>query len=88
MGGVPDCLHFKEHLNQNSNPETYITSEHSYQKPGTGLEHARDEQGIHTAAQFNLKEEEVTIEQLKNQIWFKAGEKIQSLKSMLCLCFV
>ncbi|XP_051721682.1 PHD finger protein 20-like protein 1 isoform X9 [Ctenopharyngodon idella] len=61
MGGVPDCLHFKEHLNQNSNPETYITSEHSYQKPpGTGLEHARDEQGIQTASQFNLKEEEVS----------------------------
>ncbi|XP_077072082.1 PHD finger protein 20-like protein 1 isoform X4 [Siphateles boraxobius] len=61
MGGVPDCLHFKEHLKQNSNPETYITSEHSYQKPpSTDLEHSREEQGIHTAAQFNLKEEEVS----------------------------
>uniref|UniRef100_A0A8C1QUY5 PHD finger protein 20 like 1 n=1 Tax=Cyprinus carpio TaxID=7962 RepID=A0A8C1QUY5_CYPCA len=59
MGGIPDCLHFKEHLNLNSNPETYITSEHSYQKPpGTGLEHTRDEQGMQTASQFNLKEEE------------------------------
>uniref|UniRef100_A0A671M4F8 PHD finger protein 20-like protein 1 n=1 Tax=Sinocyclocheilus anshuiensis TaxID=1608454 RepID=A0A671M4F8_9TELE len=59
MGGVPDCLHFKEHLNLNSNPETYITSEHSYQKPpGTGLEHTRDEQGMQTASQFNRKEEE------------------------------
>uniref|UniRef100_A0A8C1LUD0 PHD finger protein 20 like 1 n=1 Tax=Cyprinus carpio TaxID=7962 RepID=A0A8C1LUD0_CYPCA len=49
MGGIPDCLHFKEHLNLNSNPETYITSEHSYQKPpGTGLEHTRDEQGMQT----------------------------------------
>ncbi|XP_050987828.1 PHD finger protein 20-like protein 1 isoform X5 [Labeo rohita] len=61
MGGVPDCLHFKEHLNQNSNPETYITSEHSYQKPpGTGLEHTRDEQGMQMASQFNRKEEEVS----------------------------
>lgn len=61
MGGVPDCLHFKEHLNQDSSPETYITSEHSYQKPpGTGLEHTRDEQGMHTASQFNRKEEEVS----------------------------
>ncbi|XP_073703322.1 PHD finger protein 20-like protein 1 isoform X4 [Garra rufa] len=61
MGGVPDCLHFKEHLNQNSNPETYITSEHSYQKPpGTGLEHTRDEHGMQTASQFNRKEEEVS----------------------------
>ncbi|XP_059424035.1 PHD finger protein 20-like protein 1 isoform X4 [Carassius carassius] len=61
MGGVPDCLHFQEHLNQNSSPETYITSEHSYQKPpGTGLEHSRDEQGTQTASQFNRKEEEVS----------------------------
>uniref|UniRef100_A0A673LC83 PHD finger protein 20-like protein 1 n=1 Tax=Sinocyclocheilus rhinocerous TaxID=307959 RepID=A0A673LC83_9TELE len=61
MGGVPDCLHFKEHLNLNSNPETYITSEHSYQKPpGTGLERTRDEQGMQTASQFNRKEEEVS----------------------------
>uniref|UniRef100_A0A672JXJ6 PHD finger protein 20-like protein 1 n=1 Tax=Sinocyclocheilus grahami TaxID=75366 RepID=A0A672JXJ6_SINGR len=61
MGGVPDCLHFKEHLNQNLSPETYITSEHSYQKPpGTGLEHTRDEQGMQTASQFNRKEEEVS----------------------------
>ncbi|XP_057196535.1 PHD finger protein 20-like protein 1 isoform X1 [Triplophysa rosa] len=68
MGGVPDCLPFKEHLNLNSNPETYITSEHSYQKPpGTGLEHMhgpqRDEQGTQTPShtmQFNLKEEEVS----------------------------
>ncbi|XP_043117645.1 PHD finger protein 20-like protein 1 [Puntigrus tetrazona] len=61
MGGVPDCLHFKEHLNQNSSPQTYITSEHSYQKPpGTGLEHTRDEQGMQTASQFNRKEEEVS----------------------------
>ncbi|XP_026120232.1 PHD finger protein 20-like protein 1 isoform X1 [Carassius auratus] len=61
MGGVPDCLHFKEHLNLNSSPETYITSEHSYQKPpGTGLEHTRDEQGMQTATQFYRKEEEVS----------------------------
>ncbi|XP_051999355.1 PHD finger protein 20-like protein 1 isoform X4 [Xyrauchen texanus] len=65
MGGVPDFLHFKEHLNQNLNPETYITSEHSYQKPpGTGLEHPqRDEQGNQTPSQttqFNVKEEEVS----------------------------
>uniref|UniRef100_A0A8C2CV13 PHD finger protein 20 like 1 n=1 Tax=Cyprinus carpio TaxID=7962 RepID=A0A8C2CV13_CYPCA len=61
MGGVPDCLHFREHLNQNSSPETYITSEHSYQKPpGTGLEHTRDEQGMQMASQFNRKEEEVS----------------------------
>lgn len=37
MGGLPDCLHFQEVLadpeNQNSLPDTYITSEHSYQKP-------------------------------------------------------
>ncbi|XP_036393902.1 PHD finger protein 20-like protein 1 isoform X1 [Megalops cyprinoides] len=43
MGGVPDCIHFQEHLadplNQNSNPEAYIASEHSYQKPpGLGLD--------------------------------------------------
>ncbi|XP_041758492.1 PHD finger protein 20-like protein 1 isoform X4 [Coregonus clupeaformis] len=40
MGGLPDCIHFTDHLddksldNQNSSkPDTYITSEHSYQKP-------------------------------------------------------
>ncbi|XP_051574530.1 PHD finger protein 20-like protein 1 isoform X3 [Myxocyprinus asiaticus] len=65
MGGIPDCLHFKEHLNQDSNPETYITSEHSYQKPpGTSLEHTqRDEQGTQTALHttpFNINEEEVS----------------------------
>lgn len=68
MGGVPDCLPFKDHLSQNSNPETYITSEHSYQKPpGTGLEHThgsqRNEYGTQTPShmmQFNLKEEEVS----------------------------
>lgn len=66
MGGVPDCLHFKEHLNQNSSSETYITSEHSYQKPpGTGLEYTWDEQGMQTASQFNRKEEEVSKGQLK-----------------------
>lgn len=73
MGGVPDCLPFKEHLSQNSNPETYITSEHSYQKPpGMGLEHIhgtqRDEHGMQTPShmmQFNLKEEEVMITQIK-----------------------
>ncbi|KAJ8354247.1 hypothetical protein SKAU_G00218140 [Synaphobranchus kaupii] len=42
MGGVPDCIHFQEHLedplNQNSNLDAYIASEHSYQKPaGLGL---------------------------------------------------
>ena len=37
MGGLPDCLHFQEVLadseDQNCLPDTYITSEHSYQKP-------------------------------------------------------
>ncbi|XP_035286723.1 PHD finger protein 20-like protein 1 isoform X2 [Anguilla anguilla] len=42
MEGVPDCIHFQEHLadplNQNSNLDAYIASEHSYQKPpGLGL---------------------------------------------------
>ncbi|KAG9344999.1 hypothetical protein JZ751_009539, partial [Albula glossodonta] len=42
MGGVPDCIHFQEHLsdplNQNSTLDAYIASEHSYQKPpGLGL---------------------------------------------------
>ncbi|KAL0963539.1 hypothetical protein UPYG_G00307720 [Umbra pygmaea] len=46
MGGLPDCIHFTGHLDDNplgnsSNLDTYITSEHSYQKPpGLGhLEH-------------------------------------------------
>ncbi|KAJ8013230.1 hypothetical protein DPEC_G00051110 [Dallia pectoralis] len=40
MGGLPDCIHFTDHLDDisldnhnSSNPDTYITSEHSYQKP-------------------------------------------------------
>ncbi|XP_026855756.2 PHD finger protein 20-like protein 1 isoform X2 [Electrophorus electricus] len=50
MGGVPDYVLFQEHLNQNSNPDTYITSEHSYQKPsGTGHQHTL-EQGSQTAS--------------------------------------
>ncbi|XP_072535584.1 PHD finger protein 20-like protein 1 isoform X4 [Salminus brasiliensis] len=63
MGGVPDCILFQEHFNQNSNPETYITSEHSYQKPSsTGHQHTH-EQGSQTAPQtllFVPKEEEVS----------------------------
>ncbi|XP_066571865.1 PHD finger protein 20-like protein 1 isoform X2 [Amia ocellicauda] len=44
MGGHPDCIHYQDRIadsiNQNSNPETYITSEHSYQRPpGLGLDH-------------------------------------------------
>lgn len=40
MGGVPDCFLFQHHNIQHLNPETYITSEHSYQKPsGTGHKH-------------------------------------------------
>ncbi|KAI4893268.1 hypothetical protein NFI96_019668 [Prochilodus magdalenae] len=63
MGGVPDCILFQEHFNQNSNPDTYITSEHSYQKPSsTGHQHTH-EQGSQTASQtllFVPKEEEVS----------------------------
>ncbi|XP_010878758.2 PHD finger protein 20-like protein 1 isoform X2 [Esox lucius] len=40
MGGLPDCIRFTDHLDDvsldnhnSSNPDTYITSEHSYQKP-------------------------------------------------------
>ncbi|XP_058866511.1 PHD finger protein 20-like protein 1 isoform X2 [Acipenser ruthenus] len=47
MGGFPECIHHQERIadciNHNSNQkaeDTYITSEHSYQKPpGFGLEH-------------------------------------------------
>ncbi|XP_030637330.1 PHD finger protein 20-like protein 1 [Chanos chanos] len=64
MGGLPDCIHFREHLSQNANPDTYITSEHSYQKPpGTGSDPHREEQGAQTAShtvQFVPKEEEVS----------------------------
>ncbi|XP_076846659.1 PHD finger protein 20-like protein 1 isoform X2 [Brachyhypopomus gauderio] len=50
MGGVPDCVLFQERLRQNSNTETYITSEHSYQKPpGTGPQHTH-EQASQTAS--------------------------------------
>ncbi|XP_036439547.1 PHD finger protein 20-like protein 1 isoform X1 [Colossoma macropomum] len=63
MGGVPDCILFQEHFNQNSNTDTYITSEHSYQKPsGTGHQHTH-EQGSQTPSQtllFVPKEEEVS----------------------------
>ncbi|TRY66914.1 hypothetical protein DNTS_017011 [Danionella cerebrum] len=60
MGGIPDSLHFRGHLNQNSNPETYITSEHSYQKPpGTAAEHTRDVQGTPAASIKEEEEEEV-----------------------------
>uniref|UniRef100_A0A8B9L5A1 PHD finger protein 20-like protein 1 n=1 Tax=Astyanax mexicanus TaxID=7994 RepID=A0A8B9L5A1_ASTMX len=63
MGGVPDCIMFQEHFNQNSNPETYITSEHSYQKPSsTGHPHTQ-EQASQTTPQTVLlvpKEEEVS----------------------------
>ncbi|XP_061074489.1 PHD finger protein 20-like protein 1 isoform X3 [Conger conger] len=41
MGGVPDCVHYQEHLDslsQSSTLDAYIASEHSYQKPaGLGL---------------------------------------------------
>ncbi|XP_028843679.1 PHD finger protein 20-like protein 1 isoform X2 [Denticeps clupeoides] len=37
MGGVPDCVHFRDRLCQNT--DTYITSEHSYQKPAETLGH-------------------------------------------------
>ncbi|XP_029599148.1 PHD finger protein 20-like protein 1 isoform X7 [Salmo trutta] len=35
MGGLPDCIHLTDNSlnNQNSKTDTYITSEHSYQKP-------------------------------------------------------
>ncbi|XP_060777862.1 PHD finger protein 20-like protein 1 isoform X3 [Neoarius graeffei] len=63
MGGVPDCIMFQQRINQNLNPETYITSEHSYQKPsGMGHQH-KHEQGFQTASQtlqFIPKEEEVS----------------------------
>lgn len=63
MGGVPDCIMFQQRVNQNLNPETYITSEHSYQKPsGMGHQH-KHEQGFQTASQtlsFIPKEEEVS----------------------------
>uniref|UniRef100_W5MKB6 PHD finger protein 20-like protein 1 n=1 Tax=Lepisosteus oculatus TaxID=7918 RepID=W5MKB6_LEPOC len=44
MGVHPDCIHYQDRItdnvSQNSNQETYITSEHSYQKPpGMGLDH-------------------------------------------------
>ncbi|TSK34773.1 PHD finger protein 20-like protein 1 [Bagarius yarrelli] len=63
MGGVPDCVMFQQRVNQNLNAETYITSEHSYQKPsGTGHQH-KHEQGFQTASQtlsFIPKDEEVS----------------------------
>ncbi|XP_058250019.1 PHD finger protein 20-like protein 1 isoform X3 [Hemibagrus wyckioides] len=63
MGGVPDCIMFQQRVNQNINTETYITSEHSYQKPsGMGHQH-KHEQGFQTASQtlsFIPKEEEVS----------------------------
>ncbi|XP_062848498.1 PHD finger protein 20-like protein 1 isoform X2 [Trichomycterus rosablanca] len=63
MGGVPDCILFQHCNNQHPNPETYITSEHSYQKPSsTGHQH-KLEQGSQTASQtlpFIPKEEEVS----------------------------
>lgn len=64
MGGAPDCIMFQQRVNQNLNPETYITSEHSYQKPsGMGHQH-KHEQGFQTASQtlsFVPKEEEVCL---------------------------
>ncbi|XP_060726284.1 PHD finger protein 20-like protein 1 isoform X1 [Tachysurus vachellii] len=63
MGGVPDCIMFQQRVNQNLNTETYITSEHSYQKPsGMGHQH-KHEQSFQTASQtlsFIPKEEEVS----------------------------
>ncbi|XP_066539708.1 PHD finger protein 20-like protein 1 isoform X2 [Hoplias malabaricus] len=63
MGGVPDCILFQEHFNQNSNPDTYITSEHSYQKPSSTGHQQTHEQGSQTTSQallFVPKEEEVS----------------------------
>ncbi|XP_076122124.1 PHD finger protein 20-like protein 1 isoform X2 [Alosa pseudoharengus] len=62
MGGAPDCIHLREHLNQSALPETYITSEHSYQKPPNAHERA-GEPGAQPAAnapQCVPKEEEDT----------------------------
>lgn len=62
MGGVPDCITFQQRVNQNLNPETYITSEHSYQKP-SGMGH-KHEPGFQTTSQtlsFIPKEEEVSL---------------------------
>lgn len=64
MGGVPDCITFQQRVNQNLTPETYIASEHSYQKPsGTGHQH-KHEQGFQAGSQtlsFVPKEEEVSF---------------------------
>lgn len=61
MGGVPDCIHLRDHLNPSAHPETYITSEHSYQKP-SGTHERTGEPGAQPAAttpQCIPKEEEV-----------------------------
>ncbi|XP_046703282.1 PHD finger protein 20-like protein 1 isoform X2 [Silurus meridionalis] len=63
MGGVPDCIMFQQHVNQNLNPDTYITSEHSYQKPSSMGHQHKHEQGFQTSSQtlsFIPKEEEVS----------------------------
>ncbi|XP_063076423.1 PHD finger protein 20-like protein 1 isoform X2 [Engraulis encrasicolus] len=49
MGGAPDCIHYREHLNQSALAETYITSEHSYQKPPGTHEHGEGEAGLQPA---------------------------------------
>lgn len=62
MGGVPDCILFQQRANQNFNSETYITSEHSYQKPSGASQH-KQEQGSQTGSQtlqFIPKEEEMS----------------------------
>ncbi|KAL2102011.1 hypothetical protein ACEWY4_003772 [Coilia grayii] len=61
MGGAPDCIHYREHLSQSSLPETYITSEHSYQKPPTTHEHTEDpgpQSAPHSPPCIPKKEEE------------------------------
>lgn len=60
MGGVPDCIMFQQRVNQNLNPETYITSEHSYQKPSSMGHQHKHEQGFQTVS-FKPKEEEVSL---------------------------
>lgn len=76
MGGAPDCIMFQQRVNQNLNPETYITSEHSYQKPsGMGHQH-KHEQGFQTVSQtpsFIPKEEEVSL-MVACEIKIKKGE--------------
>uniref|UniRef100_A0AAY4C9S8 PHD finger protein 20-like protein 1 n=1 Tax=Denticeps clupeoides TaxID=299321 RepID=A0AAY4C9S8_9TELE len=61
MGGVPDCVHFRDRLCQNT--DTYITSEHSYQKPAETLGHTH-----HRLAEPGVRLDTLTTQRKEDEV--------------------